>query len=121
MEQLPRLKARISSLHELRDLIRALRMLAAVHVKEAQAALQGIRGFVGVMEDAIAEGATLLGDADGRDAAVGSPGASVLIVVCSEQGFVGALNLQGQGDTWAVAAADGRPVCIGNAKMSRTH
>jgi F-type H+-transporting ATPase subunit gamma len=92
MEQLPRLKARIASLHELRDLIRALRMLAAVHVKEAQAALQGIRGFVGVMEDAIAEGATLLGDADGRDAAVGSPGASVLIVVCSEQGFVGALN-----------------------------
>jgi F-type H+-transporting ATPase subunit gamma len=92
MEQLPRLKARISSLHELHDLIRALRMLAAVHVKEAQAALQGIRGFVGVMEDAIAEGAALLRDADGQDAAVSSADASVLIVVCSEHGFVGALN-----------------------------
>lgn len=92
MAELPRLKARISSLHELRDLIRALRVLAAVHVKEAQNALTGIRGFVRVMEDAIAEGASLLRDTDGRDAEVGSSDASVLIVVCSEHGFVGAFN-----------------------------
>ncbi|MDH3919169.1 MAG: ATPase, partial [Rhodospirillales bacterium] len=60
MEQLPRLQARISSLHELRDLFRALRALAASHVQEAQSALAGIRRYVEVVEDAIAEGAALL-------------------------------------------------------------
>lgn len=92
MEQLPRLQARISSLHELRALIRALRVLAASHVKEAQSALSGIRGYVEVVEDAIAEGAALLRETDGRDAPGGPSDASVLIVVCSEQGFVGAFN-----------------------------
>ena len=53
MEQLPRLQARISNLNELRDLIGALRALAASHVKEADAALTGIRRYVEVVEDAI--------------------------------------------------------------------
>jgi F-type H+-transporting ATPase subunit gamma len=92
MEQLPRLQARISSLAELRDLIRALRALAATHVQEAQGALPGIRRYVDVVEDAIAEGAALLEAADGLAAPAGPSDASVLIVVCSEHGFVGAFN-----------------------------
>lgn len=91
MEQLQRLKARISSLQELRDLMHAMRALAASHVQEAQGALEGIRRYVEVIEDAIAEGAALLPERDGR-ALTAAPGAGVLIVVCSEHGFTGAFN-----------------------------
>lgn len=92
MEQLPRLKARISRLGELRDLIRALRALAASHVQEAQTALPGIRGYVDVVEDVIAEGAALLPETDGTPVASTLVGGSVLILVCSELGFVGNFN-----------------------------
>ncbi len=92
MEQLPRLRARISSLQELRDLIRALRALAGSHVQEAQGALAGIRRYVEVIEDAIAEGTALLPEIDRQAAASEVFDGSVLIVVCSEHGFVGAFN-----------------------------
>ncbi|RME63721.1 MAG: hypothetical protein D6782_09705, partial [Alphaproteobacteria bacterium] len=87
MEALPRLQARISSLRALRDLIRALRALAASHVQEAQAALPGIRRYVAVVEHAIAEGAALLPRADALTVSgAPSPKAAALIVVCSEHG-----------------------------------
>ncbi len=93
MEQVQRLKARISSLQELRDLMRAMRTLAASHIQEAQSALSGIRRYVEVIEDAIAEGAALLSWSDGRAlTAASAGGAGVLIVVCSEHGFTGAFN-----------------------------
>ena len=92
MEQLPRLQARISSLQELRDLVRALRALAASHVREAQTALAGIRRYVEVVEAAIAEGAALIPEAEGLAALSTPSDASVMIVVCSEHGFVGAFN-----------------------------
>jgi F-type H+-transporting ATPase subunit gamma len=92
MEQLPRLQARISSLRELRDLVRALRALAASHVQEAQGALDGIRRYVEVVEDAIAEGAALLPETDGPPPSPLPPSASALIVICSEHGFAGAYN-----------------------------
>ncbi len=91
MEQLPRLKARISSLHELRDLFRALRALAASHVQEAQSALAGIREYVEVIEDSISEAAGLLPKEGGFGAEADADG-RVLIVVCSEHGFAGAFN-----------------------------
>lgn len=93
MEQLPRLKARIESLEELRNLMRAMRALAASHVQEAQAALGGIRQYVGVIEDAIAAGVTLL-PATAAAATRAAPGDDVLIVICSEHGFVGGFNEQ---------------------------
>lgn len=92
MEALARLQARLSSLQELRDLIRALRALAASHVQEAQGALAGMRRYAEVVEDAIAEGAALLPGGDGPAAPPSPPEAGVMIVVCSEHGFVGAFN-----------------------------
>jgi F-type H+-transporting ATPase subunit gamma len=94
MEQLPRLRARIASLEELRELMQAMRALAASHVQEAQAALNGIREYVGVVEDAIAEGTGLLPDADSRALTAGGQGDDVLVAVCSEHGFVGGFNDQ---------------------------
>jgi F-type H+-transporting ATPase subunit gamma len=91
MEHLPRIKARMSSLHELRDLMGAMRVLAASHVQEAQGALGGIRQYVEIIEDAIAEGASLLPPGGG---AAPYPAEDVLVAVCSEHGFVGAFNEQ---------------------------
>jgi len=93
MEQLPRLQARIANLHELRDLVHAMRVLAASHVQEAHGALDGIRRYVEVIEDSIAEGAVLLPETDAQAAAEPSD-ASLLIAVCSEHGFVGGFNEQ---------------------------
>ena len=92
MEPLPRLEARISNLSELRDLIRALRALAASQVQEVQAALPGIRRYVEVVEDTIVQGAALLPETDGPAVSSAPSDASVLIVVCSEHGFVGVFN-----------------------------
>jgi len=92
MEQLPRLHARIASLRELRDLIKALRALAATHVLEAQAALPGMRQYVDVIEDSIAAGAALLARTDMAAQSPVPSKAGVLIVICSERGFVGAFN-----------------------------
>lgn len=92
MEQLQRLQARLASLAELRDLVRALRVMAATHVQEAQGALAGIRRYVEVVEETLAEGAALLGQIDGRAGSAGPPDGSALVVVCSEHGFVGAFN-----------------------------
>jgi len=92
MEQLSRLQARISSLRDLRELIRALRALAASHVQEAQDTREGIRKHVEVVEGGIADGVALLSETDVHVGALGASDASVLIVVCSEHGFVGAYN-----------------------------
>lgn len=92
MEQLARLQARIASLQELRDLVRALRALAASHVQEAQGALPGIRGYVEVIEDAIVESAALLPDTDVQAPAGQPADGGALLVVCSEHGFVGGFN-----------------------------
>ncbi len=55
VEPIARLRARMTSLAELRDLVRAMRALAASHIQEAQASLAGIRRYAEVVEDAIAE------------------------------------------------------------------
>jgi len=92
MEDLPRLKARIANLKELGDLMRALRALAASHVQEAQSALPGIRRYAEVVEEAIAEAATLSAAAAGGGGGPVPRGQDVLIVVCSEHGFAGDFN-----------------------------
>jgi F-type H+-transporting ATPase subunit gamma len=92
MEQLPRLQARIGSLKDLRGLVRALRALAASQLQAAQEALDGIRRYVTVVEDAIAEGASLLPEAAREAPVPGVAAPGVLILVCSEHGFVGAFN-----------------------------
>lgn len=92
MEQLPRLQARIGSLRDLRGLVRALRALAASQLQAAQDALDGIRRYVTVVEDAIAEGASLLPQAAREAPVPGIAAPGVLILVCSEHGFVGPFN-----------------------------
>jgi F-type H+-transporting ATPase subunit gamma len=94
VEQLPRLQARISSLSELRDLMQALRALAASHIQEADAALGGIRRYVDIVEGAIASVADMLVLDDAHASSSAAPDARILVAVCSEHGFVGGFNEQ---------------------------
>lgn len=95
MEALPRLEARLSSLGELRDIIRALRAMAASRVQEAQGALPGIRQYGSVVENAITEtavlteGETVVAMGERNPERRNRP---VLILVTSEHGFVGGFN-----------------------------
>ncbi len=79
-------------MRELQDLTAALRALAASHVQEAQGALAGIRRYTAAIESAIARGAALLPETGGRRLPQEPTGRGVLIVACSEHGFVGAFN-----------------------------
>jgi len=92
MEELSRLKARMAHLRELQSLVRALRAMAATHVQEAQSSLSGVMSYVIAIEEAIAEGLGLLSDVEDFRPANGALGPRVLIAVCAEHGFVGALN-----------------------------
>jgi F-type H+-transporting ATPase subunit gamma len=92
MEPLARLQAHIGNLKDLREVIGALRGLAATHVQEGQAALPGIRSYVATVEDAIAEAAAL-GPASGREQVdPNGPGKGALLLISSEHGFVGGFN-----------------------------
>jgi len=111
MEKLPRLRARIASLHELRDLMRALRALAAAHVQEAHGALAGMRRYTDVIEDSIADALGLLeATRDGGEMSQ-AIGRGIVIAVCSEHGFVGGLNEQVL-DRAAAEIGDGRQLVI---------
>ncbi|MGD8831178.1 MAG: F0F1 ATP synthase subunit gamma [Pseudomonadales bacterium] len=92
MEQLTRLKARTENLEDLRELMRAMRALAASHVQSAQSALEGIRTYTSVVEDAIVEGMELAGALSLGRLPAAEPDGEVLILIGAEHGFVGALN-----------------------------
>jgi F-type H+-transporting ATPase subunit gamma len=72
--------------------MRAMRALAASHVQEAQDSLTGIRRYVEIMEESIAEVVGLLPGTESGPYPPSSSPESALIVVCSEHGFTGAFN-----------------------------
>jgi F-type H+-transporting ATPase subunit gamma len=92
VEQLASLRARIGSLHELRNVIYAMRGLAVARAQQAQASLGGTRAYCHMIEDAIGKAALLLSGGEDTGGQDEGPGRSVTIVICSEHGFVGAYN-----------------------------
>lgn len=85
---------RISSMRQLNSVIGAMRGIAAARANEAQARLPGIRACAATVGDAIAAVlplASLRAETRPRSA---HARAGIVIVLCSEQGFVGALNAQ---------------------------
>ncbi len=90
MERLAELQHRIGSLTELLDVVGTMRSLAAIRVREARAAVPGIRQYAAVVNEALAEAVPLLSDAH-RQPGRGSDNTGFL-VFCSEHGFVGAFN-----------------------------
>lgn len=89
MERLAVIEARIRSLHQLRDVIGAMRSLAAAHLQQASDALPGARRYGDIVDDAFAQALGLLapqGDAPEAPPVLG------VIVFTAEHGFVGGFN-----------------------------
>lgn len=87
MEELSRIQARLESLGDLGELVGALRSMAASRAREATEAFAGTRAYCGIVERAIAEIAPLAGELETR-----SGGERLLLVLSSENGFVGGFN-----------------------------
>ncbi|GAB4527464.1 MAG: F0F1 ATP synthase subunit gamma [Roseibium sp.] len=88
MENLARIEAQLENLNELGSLMGALRSMAASRAREAQDAFAGTRAYRKIIERAIAGVAPLVRNADAPDPSE----ECVLIVVTSENGFVGGFN-----------------------------
>jgi len=90
-ERLPDVQARLQTVHELQEIVGAMRAMAAARVQEAQLALDGTRAYAEVIGEAIAEVLPLLPEGPGRPAAArGAP--SGLVLFTAEHGFAGAFN-----------------------------
>lgn len=87
MEQLSRIETRLASLSELGELVGALRSMAASRAQEAQEAFAGTRAYRETVAGAIASVAASFPAAETEEG-----GGRALIVLTSENGFVGGFN-----------------------------
>jgi F-type H+-transporting ATPase subunit gamma len=89
MSRFAELQHHVASMSELREIVGAMRSLAAIRVQEAQQALAGIRSYADTMAQAI--GDVLLLQAPSPDTSA-QLGRRALVLCVSEHGFVGGLN-----------------------------
>ncbi|HSA80305.1 MAG TPA: F0F1 ATP synthase subunit gamma [Geminicoccaceae bacterium] len=90
-ERLSDVQARLHTLHDLQDIVGAMRAMAAARVQEAQMALDGTRAYAEVVGDALAEALPLLPAAPASGiAAARAPTGIVLFM--AEHGFTGSFN-----------------------------
>lgn len=90
-ERLSDLQARLQTLHELQEIVSAMRATAAVRVQEAQVALDGTRAYAQVIGDAIAEALPLIPETP-APAIVAKDAARGLVLFMAEHGFTGTFN-----------------------------
>jgi F-type H+-transporting ATPase subunit gamma len=92
MEELSRIQARLESLGELSELVGALRSMAAARAREAKEASEGTKHYRSIIERAIRETSPLLDPGPRSRGDASEAHAAVLLVVTSENGFVGGFN-----------------------------
>jgi F-type H+-transporting ATPase subunit gamma len=94
MEQLARLKARLTTLTELGDIIVAMRALAAAALQESRKAFPAVSRYALLIESGISDVAAML-DATAEPAPTNENGeAETICLIGSEHGFVGDLNAE---------------------------
>jgi F-type H+-transporting ATPase subunit gamma len=94
MEQLARLKARLTTLTELGDIIVAMRALAAAALQESRKALPAVSRYALLIESGISDVAAML-DATAEPVPPSENGeAETICLIGSEHGFVGDLNAE---------------------------
>ena len=108
MEELSRIQARLESLEELGDLVGALRSMAGVRAGEAREALTGTRAYCDVVQQAIGRVAPMAGEVPAEH-----EGKATLVVITSENGFVGGFNTRLVEQALSVRAPDEDLVIVG--------
>jgi len=88
MQQLRQLEQQIETIDELRDILHAMRSLAAIYLKQAEAQLRGVRAYGQVVSDGIADALRAIDDAP----PVESTGRACILLLGSEQGLCGRFN-----------------------------
>ncbi|MEO3477154.1 FoF1 ATP synthase subunit gamma [Phaeobacter sp. CAU 1743] len=106
--ELARIEARLESLGQLGVLVTAMRSMAAVRAREAQEALIGTQAFCATVDRAIAS----LSQLPGRKTP-DETGAPVLLVITSENGFVGGFNTRIMEHVQEIRMPEERLVLIG--------
>jgi F-type H+-transporting ATPase subunit gamma len=91
MAQEREIATRITSLHDLLEIVSAIRAMAASQMQQAIRSLQAIRRYSDAVRDALSEATTLL-PSDGSVAATAHPLKSGLVVFCAEHGLCAAFN-----------------------------
>jgi F-type H+-transporting ATPase subunit gamma len=90
-ERLFDVQTRLQTLHELQEIVGAMRAMAAVRVQEAQVALDGTRAYAQVIGDAIAEALPLLPESP-APGIVAKAAARGFVLFMAEHGFTGSFN-----------------------------
>jgi F-type H+-transporting ATPase subunit gamma len=91
MAQEREIATRITSLHDLLEIVSAIRAIAASQMQQALRSLQAIRRYSAAVRDALSDAAALL-PSDGSVAASARPLRSGMVVFCAEHGLCGAFN-----------------------------
>ena len=100
--RLSEIEGRMATAHQLDAVIGAMRGIAAAREREAQARLAGIRFVAATVGEAIGMVLAASAHRDARDILPDHSLSPVLIVLCTEQGFVGGFNerLLARVETW---------------------
>ena len=91
-ERLSDIEERIDSIEQLHSVVSAYRGIAAARLRDAQHRLDGVRSYAATVGNAIGHALGLMAGDDATMAAPPRRGAHLVIVLCSEQGFVGNFN-----------------------------
>jgi len=82
---------RLSSLHQLLEIVGAIRAMAATQMQQSERSLDAIRHYSGIVMSALADAMALL-PSDHHGAAASRVERPALVVFCAEHGFCGAFN-----------------------------
>jgi len=112
MMRLAEIEAHIAGMHELSNIVAAMRSLASMRMQEAQTALPGIRSFAEAVAAGIADARLLIADDGTPSPAAKAPRA--LILFTAEHGFIGGFNERLLEAAKATLAVDDLLVVLGS-------
>lgn len=121
-DRLSDIEDRIDSIEQLHSVVSAYRGIAAARLRDAQNRLEGIRSYADTVGDSIGQVLGFVSDEGGEAPAPTPAGAHLLIVLCSEQGFVANFNTLLVEEAERVIGPDKGPDClllmVGNRGLS---
>jgi len=91
-ERLGDIEARIATVHQIEEVVGAMRGIAAMRTREAREQLDGIRSYAETIAGAIGQALAFLPPDGHLESAREAPAGHAIIALCAEQGFAGAFS-----------------------------